>query len=52
MDLGWEGATTAVREEARKEEVLEMLRERRDQAAERLERLRAEVQMPHEVARS
>jgi hypothetical protein len=26
MELGWEGATTAVREEAREEAVLEMLR--------------------------
>jgi hypothetical protein len=26
IDLGWEGATTAAREEARKEAVLEMLR--------------------------
>ena len=26
MELGWEGATTAAREEARKEVVLEMLR--------------------------
>jgi len=26
MELGWEGATTAAREEARKEAVLEMLR--------------------------
>jgi hypothetical protein len=26
MELGWDGATTAVREEARKEAVLEMLR--------------------------
>lgn len=51
MELGWEGTTTAAREEARKEAVLEMLRERRDQEAERLKRLRAEVQVPHEVAR-
>jgi hypothetical protein len=26
MELGWEGTTTAAREEARKEDVLEMLR--------------------------
>jgi predicted nucleotidyltransferase len=51
MELGWEGATTAAREEARKVAVLEMLRERRHQEAECLERLRAEERMPHEVAR-
>ena len=39
------------RDEARKEAVLEMLRERRDQEAERLKGLRAEERMPHEVAR-
>ncbi len=58
MGLGWEGATTAAREEARKVDVLEMLRvlvegfrrgvqprqleELQDEEAERLERLRAE----------
>jgi hypothetical protein len=58
MELGWEGATTAAREKARKEDVLEMLRalvkdfrrgvqprqlkELQDEEAERLERLRAE----------
>ena len=51
MELGWQGTTTAAREEARNQAVLEMLRERRDQEAERLKRLRAEVQVPHEVAR-
>jgi hypothetical protein len=50
MELGWEG-TTAAREEARKEAIIEVLRERRDQEAERLKRLRAEVQVPQEVAR-
>ena len=58
MELRWEGATTAAREEARKEDVLEMLRalvedfrrgvqprqlkELQDEEAERLERLPAE----------
>ena len=51
MELGWEGTTTAAREEARKEAIIEKLRERRDQEAERLKRLRAEVQVPQEVAR-
>ena len=51
MELGWEGTTTAAREEARKEAIIEMLRERRDQEAERLKRLRAEVQVPQEVVR-
>ena len=66
MELGWEGATTAVREEARKEDVLEMqralvedfrrgmqsrqLKELQDEEAERLVRLRAEQGKPHEVA--
>ena len=63
MELGWEGATTAAREEARKEDVLEMqralvedfrrgvqprqLKELQDEEAERLERLRAEQGKPH-----
>ena len=47
----WEGTTTAAREEARKEAIIELLRERRDQEAERLKRLRAEVQVPQEVVR-
>ncbi len=51
MELGWDGTTTAAREEARKEAVLDVLRERRDQEAERLKGLRAEERMPHEVAR-
>jgi hypothetical protein len=51
MELGWEDMTTAAREEARKEAVLEMRRERRDQEVERLERPRAEVQASHDVAR-
>ena len=51
MELGWDGTTTAAREEPRKEAVLEMLRERRDQEVERLKGLRAEERMPHEVAR-
>jgi hypothetical protein len=66
MELGWEGATTTAREEARKEDVLEMLRalvedfrrgvqawqlkELQDEEAERLERRRAEQGKPHEVA--
>jgi hypothetical protein len=66
MELGWEGATTAAREEARVEDVLELLRalvedfrrgvqarqleELQDEEAERLERLRAEQGKPHEVA--
>jgi hypothetical protein len=48
MELGLEDMTTAAREEARKEAGLEMRRERRDQE---VERLRAEVQVSHDVAR-
>jgi hypothetical protein len=51
MELGWEDTTTAAREEARKEAVLEMLREPRHHYAERPKRLQAEVQVPHAVAR-
>jgi hypothetical protein len=52
---GWSWGGRARRrprgKEARKEAIIEMLRERRDQEAERLKRLRAEVQVPQEVVR-